>query len=228
MADLATDLPASELARSERSGDRSGESSSESGTERNSERATDRAAATRQALLSAAHDVFTESSFADANVTDVVERAGASVGSLYHHFGGKGDVFLALFEDYQQRQEARATAAVRVERDAGERDPVCLFIAGTRAYFRGCWEERALTRLFLAGGGPAGFEMVARRRYRDWVRANEKLLRADDETMGEALVLVLTAVAAEAGLELAWCADAAAAARLGEDVLTLMARVAGQ
>ena len=215
MANYATELPAIGLAERERSGDRAGE------------RNSDRASATRQALLSAAHEVFTESSFADANVTDVVERAGASVGSLYHHFGGKGDVFLALFEDYQQRQEERATQAVRRERDTGEADPVCLFIAGTRAYFEGCWVERELTRLFLAGGGPAGFELVARRRYRDWVRANEKLLRADREAMGDALVLVLTAVAAEAGLELAWCADEVAAAQLGEDVLTLMTRVAG-
>ena len=177
--------------------------------------------------MAAAHEVFTESSFADANVTDVVERAGASVGSLYHHFGGKGDVFLALFEEYQQRQEERATAAVRVARDAGEMDPVRLFIAGTRAYFEGCLAERSLTRLFLAGGGPTGFELVARRRYRDWVRANERLLRADDESMGEALVLVLTAVAAEAGLELAWRDDETSGALLREDVLTLMERIAG-
>ena len=215
MANFATDLPAAGLAVSERSGDRAGE------------RTTDRASTTRQALLAAAHDVFTESCFADANVTDVVERAGASVGSLYHHFGGKGDVFLALFEDYQQRQEDRAAVAVRAERDAGETDPVSLFIAGTRAYFDGCWAERALTRLFLAGGGPTGFELVARRRYRDWVRANERLLGADSESLGEPLVLVLTSVAAEVGLELAWCEDEVTASRLGEDVLTLMERVAG-
>ena len=33
---------------------------------------------------------------------------GASVGSLYHHFGGKADLYLALFEDYAVRQEERA------------------------------------------------------------------------------------------------------------------------
>ncbi len=216
MANAATTVPAVGLAECERSGDRAGE------------RNSDRASATRQAPLAAAKDVFTESSFADANVTDIVERAGASVGSLYHHFGGKGDVFLALFEDYQQRQEERTSYAVRTQRDVGETDLVRLFVAGTRAYFEGCWAERSLTRLFLAGGGPTGFELVARRRYRDWVRANERLLRADHEAMGDALVLVLTAVAAEAGLELAWCEDELSAARLGEDVLTLIARVAGQ
>ena len=215
MAEFATNLPASERASSERSGDRAGESNN------------DRGSATRRALLDAAHDVFTESSFADANVTDVVERAGASVGSLYHHFGGKGDVFLALFEDYQRRQEERAISAVRQARESGENDPVRLFVEGTRAYLAGCWDERALTRLFLAGGGPAGFELVARRRYREWVRANERLLHAGGEPLGDAHVLVLTAVAAEAGLELAWCDDEVKATQLREDVLALIGRIGG-
>src|SRR3954466_14699362 len=67
-----------------------------------------RAQATRATLLAAARDVFAESGFAEANIADVVGRAGASVGSLYHHFGGKADLYLALFEDYQSRQEERA------------------------------------------------------------------------------------------------------------------------
>jgi AcrR family transcriptional regulator len=58
-----------------------------------------RAAVTRAALLSAAREVFTASGFAEASIADVVARAGASVGSLYHHFGGKGELYLALFED---------------------------------------------------------------------------------------------------------------------------------
>src|SRR4051812_46195516 len=74
------------------------------------------ARATRTALLAAARDAFAAGGFADANITDVVARAGASVGSLYHHFGGKADLYLALFEDYQVRQEQRAADAVRKAR----------------------------------------------------------------------------------------------------------------
>src|SRR6476646_10464187 len=98
-----------------------------------------RAAMTRRALLAAARDVFTASGFAEASIADVVARAGASVGSLYHHFGGKAELFLALFEDYQQRQEAKAAAAVRAARIEGESDPVRLFVAGSGAYLDGCW-----------------------------------------------------------------------------------------
>src|SRR5436853_1922574 len=104
-----------------------------------------RAQATRATLLAAARDVFAESGFADANIADVVARAGASVGSLYHHFGGKADLYLALFEDYQTRQEERAAAAVRAaRRDDNLHDPVELFLAGASAYLAGCWEEREL------------------------------------------------------------------------------------
>ena len=117
-------------------------------------RGAGRAQATRASLLAAARAVFSESGFAEANIADVVSRAGASVGSLYHHFGGKADLYLALFEDYQMRQEERAAAAVRGARTEGERDPFDLFLVGAGAYLRGCWEERELARMFLAGGGP--------------------------------------------------------------------------
>src|SRR5512143_18015 len=69
--------------------------------------ATSRALLTRQSLLTAAREVFCSAGFNDAAVADVVARAGASVGSLYHHFGGKADLYLALYEDYANRQEQR-------------------------------------------------------------------------------------------------------------------------
>ena len=186
-----------------------------------------RAATTRTALLGSARTVFTSSGFAEASIADVVAGAGASVGSLYHHFGGKAELYLALFEDYQQRQEARAAAAVRDARTAGETDPVALFVAGSRAYLDGCWAERDLARLFLAGGGPPGFELVARRRYREWTARNAALLlRVDsDEPWGDALVLVLTTVISEAGHEVAVCEDERTAHRLAAEVLTLVSRI---
>ena len=188
-----------------------------------------RAAATRSTLLSAARDVFSASGFAEASIAEVVGRAGASVGSLYHHFGGKADLYLAMFEDHAVRQEERALTAVRAARVLGESDPVRLFVAGSRAYLDGCWVERDLARLFLAGGGPPGFELVARRRYREWTRRNATLLRAGPgdvgEPWGDALVLVLTTVVSEAGHEVAVCDDEASARRLAADVLVLVERI---
>src|SRR3954462_11287490 len=184
-----------------------------------------RAQATRATLLAAARDVFAESGFAEANIADVVARAGASVASLYHHFGGKADLYLALFEDYQTRQEARAAAAVRQARTDGLSDPVELFLAGAASYLRGCWEERKLARMFLAGGGPSGFELIARRRYREWTHVNATLLRPDEQPLGDTLVLVLTSVVAEAGSEVAVQETADDAYRLADEVLELIGRI---
>jgi AcrR family transcriptional regulator len=195
-----------------------------------SSRVAGRAATTRGALLTAAREVFCASGFAEASIAEVVAGASASVGSLYHHFGGKAELYLALFEDYQQRQEARAVDAVRAAVAEGEHDPVALFVAGSRAYLDGCWTERDLARLFLAGGGPPGFELVARRRYREWTRRNATLLSSgpdDAEPWGDALVLVLTTVVSEAGHEVAVCEDAEAASRLAGDVLELIGRIGG-
>ncbi|MDP9435185.1 MAG: TetR/AcrR family transcriptional regulator [Actinomycetota bacterium] len=189
-------------------------------------RTTSRAASTREALLSAAREVFTASGFAEASIAEVVARAGASVGSLYHHFGGKADLYLALFEEYSSRQETRAAEAVRAARAAGESEPVALFVAGARGYLDGCWAERDLARLFLAGGGPPGFELAARRRYREWTVLNGVLLRhGDDEPWGDALVLVLTTVVSEAGREVAMCDDEAAATGLAGEVLALITKI---
>ena len=66
----------------------------------------------RRALLDAARAVFTEQGFADASIADAVERAGSSVSSLYHHFGGRSELFIALWQDYQEVQEAVASEAV--------------------------------------------------------------------------------------------------------------------
>ena len=190
-------------------------------------RATARAAGTRAALLEAAREVFAASGFAEASIADVVARADASVGSLYHHFGGKAELYLALFDEYQLRQEARTAQAVKAARATGEEDPLALFLCGARAYLDGCWAERDLARLFLAGGGPPGFESVARRRYRDWTRRNAAVLEADgvDEPWGDALVLVLTTVMSEAGHEVAVCDHEQRASQLAADVLALVRRI---
>ena len=189
-------------------------------------RGAGRAQATRASLLAAAREVFAGAGFAEANIADVVAKAGASVGSLYHHFGGKADLYLALFEDYQSRQEERAASAVREARSGGTgHDPFDLFLVGAGAYLRGCWEERELARMFLDGGGPPGFELIARRRYRDWIQVNTALLHADEQPLGETLVLVLTTVVAEAGREVAVQDTRDDAMRLADEVLELIGRI---
>ena len=162
-----------------------------------------RTAETQRALLDAARAVFAEQGFADASIADVVERAGSSVGSLYHHFGGKSELFIALWQDYQQAQEAAASEAVARARKAGVTDPFELFSAGARAFMEGCWQRRDLAVLFSAGDGPPGFEVMKRRRGREWLGQNDALLRLSDTSFDRLYVTILTTLIGEGSREVA-------------------------
>ncbi|MER5647857.1 TetR/AcrR family transcriptional regulator [Streptosporangium sp. NPDC002524] len=184
-------------------------------------RTSERGAATRVALLSAAREIFVTSGFAETGVTDVVARAGASVGSLYHHFSGKADLYLTLFEEFQTRQTQRTKQAVQDSRADGESDPMRLFIAGARAYLEGCLAEREISALFLRGDGPPGFELIMRDRLRQWANRNAALFEGDEG----ALVVVLTGALAAAVSEVALSDDEDASRALAEDVLTIIAQI---
>ncbi|MGI5273553.1 TetR/AcrR family transcriptional regulator [Nonomuraea sp. CA-218870] len=179
-------------------------------------RTSERGAATRSALLRAARDVFVSKGFAEAGVTDVVAAAEASVGSLYHHFAGKADLYLTLFEEFQSRQTQRTKQAARAAREAGETDPMRVFVSAARAYLDGCLAERELAALFLRGDGPPGFEVVMRDRLRTWARRNAALF--DDEN---ALVVVLTGALAGAVNEIVQSGDR----NLAEEVLEIVGRL---
>ena len=190
------------------------------------QRTSDRGAATRGALLAAARDVFSVSGFAQAAVTDIVAKAGASVGSLYHHFSGKADLYLTLFEEFQTRQQERTREAVHLARDEGEADPMRLFIAGARAYLDGCLAEPDLARLFLSGDGPPGFDRALRDRLRTWARRNAALFHTSEGgEVDEALVVVLTGAMSGAVSEVSLSEDEAASRRLADDVLAIIARM---
>jgi AcrR family transcriptional regulator len=182
-----------------------------------------RAQDTRSALLQSARQVFADVGYSEANVAEVVARAGSSVGSMYHHFGGKADLFLALHDGYQTRQEARADDAVRDVLAAGERNPMRVFAAGARAFMQGAWEERDLARLFLSGDGPPGFDAVMRAGFADWVRRSGAVLRgADGEPLNRAYPLILTTIIAAGAREVTQQLDEAAASAFADDVLTLL------
>src|ERR1700727_2722013 len=114
-------------------------------------RSADRGSSTRAVLLAAARQVFMLEGYSEAGVTDIVALAGASVGSLYHHFSGKADLYLALFEQLSGEHTQRTRAAVRQLRATGLTDPMQLFLAGARAYLDVCIEQRQLAGMFARG-----------------------------------------------------------------------------
>src|SRR5919201_2430698 len=61
--------------------------------------------ARRNAILDAALPLFVKQGYAGTGIGDIRRASGASVGSIYHHFGGKEGVAAALYiealRDYQ-------------------------------------------------------------------------------------------------------------------------------
>ena len=188
-------------------------------------RGSDRAAATRAGLLAAARQVFTSTGYAQAGVTDIVATAGASVGSLYHHFTGKADLYLTLFEEFHAGLAERTRRAVRAAREGGTGDPKQLFLAGARAYLDGCIAERDLSALFVRGDGPPGFDLVMRRRLREWADRNVEFFARGAEPVDEAAAIVLTGALMLAVAEVSLGEDADASRALADGVLDVMSRI---
>ena len=191
-------------------------------------RVSERGAATRAVLLAAAREVFTSVGFAEASVTEIVTKAGASVGSLYHHFDGKADLYLVLHDEFQDELAERARQATREARAGGIRDPKELFLAGARSYLDGCIEQRGLARRFVSGDGPPGFDLVMRQRIREWAIKNAEFFARSEEPDDEPLAVVLTGALVMAVGEVALRDDARRARRIADGVLRVMAGIGGQ
>ena len=184
-----------------------------------------RTAHTQRALLDTAREVFTSRGFSEASIADVVERAGSSVGSLYHHFGGKSELFLALWQEHQLAHEQAASEAVAAARKAGVTDPGELFAAGARAFLQGSWQRRDLALLFLSGDGPPGFEVMQRQRSHEWVSQNDALLHLPDTALDRLYASVLTSLIGEGAREVATSASRRQADKIIDAVLKYARRL---
>ncbi|MBA1145811.1 TetR/AcrR family transcriptional regulator [Ectothiorhodospiraceae bacterium WFHF3C12] len=58
--------------------------------------------ATRDALIVAARKEFARQGYANASVDDIVRLADVTKGAFYHHFSGKEDLFLRVFENVKK------------------------------------------------------------------------------------------------------------------------------
>jgi AcrR family transcriptional regulator len=188
-------------------------------------RPSERGAATRSGLLEAAREVFISQGYAQAGVTDIVTRAGASVGSLYHHYSGKAELYFALFEELHRDQGDRTRAAVRQARDGGVTDPMQLFLAGARAYLDACIDHRDLSRLFSRGDGPPGFEDKAQQQMTDWVGRNTQFFARRGEPLDEAVAIVMTGAMMVAVAKVSRAEDQAHAQRIADGVISVLSRL---
>ncbi|HZZ47018.1 MAG TPA: TetR/AcrR family transcriptional regulator [Pseudonocardia sp.] len=116
----------------------------------------------RDEILAAGLASFLEHGVAGASIEDVRARSGASVGSIYHHFGGKralaGAVYTAALASYQERF-LDTLARCRDDAGAGVREVVL-------THLRWCLDERPDYARFLlfhadTARAAAGDELIA-------------------------------------------------------------------
>jgi AcrR family transcriptional regulator len=188
-------------------------------------RGSERGAATRSGLLAAAREVFIHRGYAQAGVTEIVTTAGASVGSLYHHFAGKGDLYLALYDQLLGDHNERTRQAVRDAKEAGVTDPMLLFLAGARAYLDVSIEQRDLAGVFARGDGPPGFELVWQQRLMEWVSKNTEFFARSGEPMQDGVGVVVTGALLLAVAEVCRADDAARARELADNVIRVLSRL---
>jgi AcrR family transcriptional regulator len=158
---------------------------------------------TQRRILDAAADVFGTRGFTAATMADVVAASGASIGSIYHHFGGKSELFLAIFEQMANAVDRRIEAAIE-QADTGA-DPRRVFELHVRAYLEAIWENRRLARVLTSGDTPAGFDVVRRDRMQAAFRSWMAVLGLDKSLRGQLLRRVLVATMAESSLMVADC-----------------------
>src|SRR2546425_484894 len=72
----------------------------------------------RDAILSAALGCFVRRGYTATTIEDIRRASGASVGSLYHHFGGKDRIAAALYVDGLARYQAGFLATLGAHDDA--------------------------------------------------------------------------------------------------------------
>jgi AcrR family transcriptional regulator len=159
--------------------------------------------ATQRRILDAATEVFATRGFSAATMADVVAGSGASIGSIYHHFGGKNELFLAIFEQMANAVDRRIETAM--EQAGEDADPRRIFELHVRAYLEAMWENRRLARVLTSGDTPAGFEVVRRDRMQAAFRSWMAVLELDKSMRGQVLSGVLVATMAESSLMVAGC-----------------------
>ncbi|MGA5539139.1 TetR/AcrR family transcriptional regulator [Mycolicibacterium nivoides] len=72
----------------------------------------ERSAATREALISAARQLWGERGYADVGTPEIAGAAGVTRGAMYHQFADKAALFLAVIEVVEQDVMARLATEV--------------------------------------------------------------------------------------------------------------------
>lgn len=61
---------------------------------------------TKEKILSIANELIFEKEYDDITISEIAQKAGLSVGAIYHHFNSKEELFFSGYDDFDRRLEA--------------------------------------------------------------------------------------------------------------------------
>jgi len=114
-----------------------------------------RADETRSLLLAEARRQFSQAGYAAVGVRDITAAAGVSRGALAHHFGGKAELFLAVFLEIEQEI---ADATARPSRQPAQADALDQFRAGIETYLDAASGAETQRISFIEGPAVLGWQ----------------------------------------------------------------------
>jgi AcrR family transcriptional regulator len=115
----------------------------------------ERTETTTAALVAAARDLFARDGYRATSLDAIVEQSGVTKGALYHHFGGKEELFEAVF-----REEERRLCEAIGEAFDRKRDPVQGAVAGCSAYLEGSLDPGVQQIMLLDAPSVLGWERM--------------------------------------------------------------------
>lgn len=133
----------------------------------------------REAILLAARELFAERDYDAVSTAMIIDRAGVSRGAMYHHFGGKRELFENLYVELEDELVGRLAAAALTAAS-----PVAALRAGSHAYLREC-------------GRPSDWVEINLRQSREVLGADRWQELAADRGIG--VIRATVAAAMEAG-----------------------------
>lgn len=133
----------------------------------------------RRRLLDAALSVFDEKGYSDSSLGQVAQRAGVSRALIYHYFGSKDALLLALHEELDQALLKRVQAAV-----ASPGTPLENLAQGARAFLQAAADLPAARIMLLDTPAVPALRKHIEEGQREWTDLIEKeLLRGIQREM---------------------------------------------
>ena len=155
-------------------------------------------------------------------MADIVDRSGASIGSIYHHFGGKKELFLAIYDRLSAEVELQIADAAS---ESADLDSQQAFGVHARAYLNAIWANRRAAKMIASGDVPADFEQLRRRNTLTFFHRWIDVLDVDSSKRGQLLSSIVIAIMSEASLMVTMCEDAAEVEQVSDATIEWIARL---